>query len=537
MDSILLCRISDPKQEDGFSLDVQERLGKDYCKQKGFDIKQTFRMVETGSKSHKREKFDGMMDYIRHYVDASKNKILHLIVEKPDRLTRNFTNREQLQFFVMTERLVIHYYKDRRIFDHDCSPADIFTDDMMTSVSKYIALNIARESRKGMTEMCRNGWYPGRAPYGYKNIREGNVGKNGKKEAKIVPDEKSQGIVQRIFELRALKGLSYLAIRDQIIEENKALNGKLIPENKVKIFNRSSVESILTNPFYSGKFFWRGDWYDGKHELIVPIEWVRLVDGRRGISHKVGSVGPFSHLMVCATPECGCTIIYDPKIKTNKTNDKKRTYHYYHCGDSKRVHKTQKIKQVNLSEQRLWELFSEPIRQITIREDLAGWVMDEIRILNQRSTETLKETQGKTSVRLQSLSQKEDELYQHWISGFLNKETYGRYLEKIRQERDELASKLSVLENMDNSQIEKSAQTLLELCKRADSAWKKGDEMERLSLTKRVCSNLRLEGSTLRYDLKKPFQVLSQIKNKEVDERWRSHGDSNPGIYRERVMS
>lgn len=105
MEAILLCRISDPKQEDGFSLDVQERLGRDYCEQKKFSIKETFRMVETGSKSHKREKFDDMMDIIRQYVAANKTKILHLVVEKPDRLTRNFTNREQLQFFVITKTM------------------------------------------------------------------------------------------------------------------------------------------------------------------------------------------------------------------------------------------------------------------------------------------------------------------------------------------------------------------------------------------------------------------------------------------------
>lgn len=493
MEAILLFRISDPKQEDGFSLDVQERLGRDYCGQKNFSIKETFRMVETGSKSHKREKFDDMMDSIRQYVAAHKTKILHLVVEKPDRLTRNFTNREQLQFFVITKRLVIHYYKDRRILDHDCSPADIFTDDMMTSVSKYIALNIARESRKGMTEMCRSGWFPGRAPLGYKNIREGNVGKNGKKESKIVPDESTERVVQRIFELRALKGLSYFAIRDQIIEENKELKGKLLPEKRLKVFSKASVETVLTNPFYGGKFFWRDDWYEGKHELIVPIEWVRLVDGRRGISKKEGPVGQFSHLMTCAVPDCGCAIIYDPKTKTNKSNDNKRVYHYYHCGDSKRLHKNQKIRQVNVSEKRLWELIWEPIANISVSEKLAEQIMEEVRRLTLSSAATLKETQEATSRRISELSRKEDELYEHWMGGLLNKETYGRYLDKIRLERDEAAKKLASLENMDNALIERSTKSLLELSKRAKSIWEQSVDEQRLNLVKKVCSNLRMK--------------------------------------------
>jgi site-specific DNA recombinase len=521
MDSILLCRISDLKQDDGYSLDAQERFGKEYCKKNGFDLKQTFRFVETGSKSHKREKFDGMMDYIRDYVAASKNKMLQLVVEKPDRLTRNFTNREQLQFFVMTGRLVIHYYKDRRIFDRNCSPADIFTDDMMTSVSKYIALNIARESQKGMAEKAKNGWFPGHAPFGYKNIREGSANKNGRKEAKVVPDESTKKALQRIFELRALQGLSYYAIRDKILEES------LLPPNRAKNFKKSTVESVLVNPFYGGKFLWKNELHEGKHELIVPVEWIRLVDGKRGKSNKPGPVGSFSYFMTCATPGCGCTVIYDPKTKTNKTNDKIRTYHYYHCCDAKRFHKEQKIKQVNVSEQRLWELFAEPIRSLSISEDLAGFVWDHITQLNQESATTTREAHEKANVRVTDLIKKEDELYEHWASGLLTKEAYARHLEKIKAEREELSAKLEALENIDNKQIERSAKSLLELCKRAESAWNKGSSDERLNLIKRVCSNFQMEGPNLRYDFKKPFRILAQIKNNGVSKSWCPGPDLN----------
>ena len=48
--------------------------------------------------------------------------------------------------------LRIHYYKDRKIFDENCGPADIFNDDIQTAVSKYAAANIGREAKKGMKE-------------------------------------------------------------------------------------------------------------------------------------------------------------------------------------------------------------------------------------------------------------------------------------------------------------------------------------------------------------------------------------------------
>jgi site-specific DNA recombinase len=264
--AVILCRISDQKQDDGYSLDAQERFGVECCQQRGFNLLKVFRFVETGSKSGKRQKFDAMMEYLREQIEHQReNDPVHLVVEKPDRLTRNFTNREEIQFFVMMGRLVIHYYKDRRIMDRNCSPADIFTDDMMTSVSKYIALNIAREVKKGMNEKANNGWYPAHPPIGYKYVRDGVVGKHGRKEARITIDEDLKKVVYRIFELRAVEKRSYEAIGNTVREEFKDLLG----QKKYK-FNKSSIEKILLNPFYGGTFEWQSKTYQGKHELFLP---------------------------------------------------------------------------------------------------------------------------------------------------------------------------------------------------------------------------------------------------------------------------
>jgi site-specific DNA recombinase len=292
-EAVILSRISDAKQEDGYSLDAQERLGLEYCQKKGFNVLEKFRFVETGSKIGKRRKFDSMMDFIKDHVGKTKaGRPRHLIVEKPDRLTRNFTNKEQLQFFVLTGKLEIHYCKDRRVVDKNCSPADIFTDDMMTSVSKYIALNIAREVKKGLLEKARHGWYPAQPPVGYKYTREGAVGKHGRKEARIVVDTKMKPIIYRIFELRAVEKKSYEAIGNIIRSEFKQTGDKLYK------FNKSSVEKILLHPFYGGTFQWAGEEFDGKHELFIPSSWVQIVQGKMwGQPNKPMPVGAFSHFL------------------------------------------------------------------------------------------------------------------------------------------------------------------------------------------------------------------------------------------------
>ena len=49
-----------------------------------------------------------------------------------------------------------------------------------------------------------------------------------------------------------------------------------------------------------------------------------------------------------------------------------------------------------------------------------------------------------------------------------------------------------------------------------------------------VFSNLQLEGTTLRYTLRKPFEVFTQLPH---NPEWRPLRDSNPCYYRERVVA
>jgi site-specific DNA recombinase len=518
--AILLCRVSSAGQTDGYSLEAQERIGQEYCKAKGFGIINRFILVETGSKSHDRKKFDIMMQFIGDHIVTSVRP-LHLIVEKPDRLTRNFTNREQLQFFVMSGKLVIHFYKDRRIMDKTCSPADIFTDDIMTSVSKYIALNIARETKKGMNEKARNGWFPGHAPFGYKNVRTGNENKHGKREAKIVIDAEEKPAVLRAYELRALHSYSYYAIRTQILEEN------LLPKTRHKGFSKSSVERILTNKFYEGRYFWDGEWHQGKHETFVPIEWIRKVDGRRGTPNTAGTVGPFSYLVTCVTPGCGCQVIYDPKTKTNKTTGEARIYHYYHCSDGKRFHKLNKLRQVNISESQLWESLSKAIIDLQLTPELAQVIAGHIQESGQSAKETAQEQRAQAQSRLSQMVQKEDELYDHWSTGLLSKDTYTRHLERLKAEREELDRKLIVLENANEASLDAKTETLLELCKRVESDWKSYGSEDRIRLAKKFCSNFRLDGANLCFDLRTPFKILLELKRNSDFQSWYPGQDLN----------
>ncbi len=411
LQAIILCRISDEKQKDGYSLDAQERIGRDYCKSKNFELLQTFRLIETGSKSQDRKKFDQVMNW-------------------------------------------------------------------------------------------------------YKNIRDGLENKHGRKEAKIAIDESTKKAVLRVFELRAVHGYSYYSIKDQILKEN------LLPEDKAKRFSKSSVETILNNKFYEGQFFWDGEYYQGKHEVFVPLDWIRKSHLKRGKTHTNRFIGPFSHTMTCGVPGCGSSIIYDPKTKFNKTTKEEILYPYYHCADGKRFHKENKIPQVNIPEQKLWDLFHQPIQELNLNEALAGFIyskLEEVEKVQAESKATVKES---ASIRLKEVLAKEDELYTDYSDGLLSKDNYLKRLEAIKSEQSELKAKIENVTDTSEQEIKNKAKSLLELCKLAESAWKKASGEERIELVKRVCSNLQLDGASLRYDLKIPFKKLLDLKKNNDFTKW-----------------
>lgn len=240
MDAIIINRVSSTIQTDGYSLDAQEKHGREYAEHKGYNILKIYSFQETASKQTQRKIFHGILSFIEDY---NPKKTLVVIAEKSDRLGRNHTDNEVLQSLYKEGRIEVHLYRENKVFDKNSNATDIFIDDIMTSVSKYGALNIARESQKGLREKASQGWMPRKAPIGYKNSTIKHP--DGRKEKIIVIDPELSCIISRIFELRAAR-YSYSNIIHTILKVEK-----IVPSAHINKFRgKSKIESIIKNPFY-----------------------------------------------------------------------------------------------------------------------------------------------------------------------------------------------------------------------------------------------------------------------------------------------
>ena len=90
--AVLWARVSTKEQsEEGYSLDAQVKMLREYATKNNIRILKEFIIPESESGKQERKKFQEMLQYLRE-----NPKIQHILFEKVDRATRNFKDSVKL---------------------------------------------------------------------------------------------------------------------------------------------------------------------------------------------------------------------------------------------------------------------------------------------------------------------------------------------------------------------------------------------------------------------------------------------------------
>ena len=257
--AVLYVRVSSKEQEKGgFSIPAQLKLLKNYAGTQDFKVVKEYRDVETAKQSG-REGFGEMVNFL------TQNPICkHLLVEKTDRLYRNFRDYVTLEDL----NIDIHLVKEGSIVSKRSKSAEKFIHGIKVLMAKNYVDNLSEETRKGMTEKASQGIWPSLAPVGYKNV----LGKSGKRIIK--PDSRSAAFVIRLFKTYSSGNYSLGDIAQRFKSK-----GLVINKNK-RPLHRSTVHKILSNQMYSGTFNWNGILYQGKYIPLITEKLWEKVQGK-----------------------------------------------------------------------------------------------------------------------------------------------------------------------------------------------------------------------------------------------------------------
>lgn len=489
------------QQEQGNSPAAQKRLLWEFARNNSYNVVRDFEATES-AKGSGRKVFDEMLEYIR------KHNIKYLIVEKTDRLTRNFTDYGLLEDLMKNFGLTIHCVKEGMALNKDSRSNDKFIFGIRALVAKNFIDNLTEEVDKGIKEKLRLGEYPHQAPLGYLNAKDPIT-----KKSIIVIDEKNKTLVQTIFSVYATGQHSLKSIV-QYVEDLKLTKDMPIGRCGLK---KPVMSRMLHDVFYIGKFMWKGKLYEGKHTPIVDLKtWHAVQDvlsGKNINRCKRHNIKPFVYKGVFSCGECQRTVTAE--IKKGK-------YIYYRCTKFETACSQKPVRKetINTEAQKLCD-------SVHLSENGLAYVTAGLK----QSLEEKRATHDKDYdmlVREHSmLKNRLDKMYEDKLDGRVTDEFYDSKYSEYKNRLDNLAERIA-LHNKANISYYEFGRKILELAKNAGKLFEQAKPEEKRELLQFVLSNSTIKDSMPDFTLKQPF--FSIAKHSSVDEcsTWQGRGESNP---------
>lgn len=481
IESVVYARVSTKEQEEtGYSLPAQKKLMTEYSERKYMSIDRIFSVAESASGSKLRKVFAEMMAYL------VKNKINHLLCEKVDRITRNFKEAIIVNDWLEEDaNRQIHFVKQNLIIHQNAKSDEKFRWDIEIVLAKKYIANLSEEVRKGQKEKIAQGWLPTTPPLGYKTI--------GDKGHKIhVVDSDVAPYVKQLFSLYATGNYSTVAL----VEKMYKLGFRSRAGFKVV---KSQIHKLLTEPFYYGKFVWKGAVYQGKHEPIISKDSFDEVQAKmtRGTSPYYNkTLKELRGKIVCGS--CKKTVTWESQ----------KGHSYGGCKQCKaQLGKDKKyIRQEVLEDQVLTHIVAIAPRNERVLEVLK-------KALRESHSEEIEhhDTQVKgINSSLIRIQQRMRTMYDDKLDGRISAQFYDEKLSEFEAEKDGLLNALGKLES-DNTDYYKVGFLIHEIALRAREIYNsdKATVEERRLLLSYAFSNISILQGEVTLEYTKAFDFLS----------------------------
>lgn len=289
MRAILLSRVSDESQKEGYSLDAQLNRLRLYASAKGLVVPEewVFQFDETAHKD-KRAKFEQVLKLAKQVKEP-----VAIVADKVDRLTRNFSFQiVQLEKLRTEGKIELHFASENLILHRDSPASDLFRFGLFVQLAKFYSDSIRDNIKRSYSEMLRQGKWYAQAPYGYKHVTI-----NGEKG--IVIDETAARYVRTMFELYASGGHSFETIAQHVTN----LGARTKFGNELRA---SFVHGTIRNPWYRGYLVSpNGEQYPHNYGRFISDELWDACQAKKRVKARVKRPFATSGFVRCG--HCGFT--------------------------------------------------------------------------------------------------------------------------------------------------------------------------------------------------------------------------------------
>ncbi len=473
--AVAYSRVSSKAQEkEGFSIPSQKKLYRKYAQDNNIEIIAEFSEAETAKQSGRTE-FNNMLKFLKKHQN-----ITHILVEKTDRLYRNFNDYVTIDESIYT----VHLIKEGKIISPNSSSTAKLEHGFKVLIAKNYIDNLREETQKGRLEKIEDGYFIGQVPYGYM--------KTGDKKTTVFHPQRSK-FVKRAFELYAKNDISLRALRKKLYDEGYMY----LPSNpKISV---AQLERMLKNDCYTGLLRYNGKLHHGNHTPIISNKLFREVQRAFKKDNKPDTMCKHNYLYkkLIKCGNCGKTI----------TAEQSKGHIYYHCtGDYGKC----ECKSLFIPEETLDKQFNEIIKSITIDDSLADYLNLLLEDTYKEMHITTKEKAEYLQREVTAIKTRMDKLLDTFIDGNISKEIYDKKYNDLNNQLEKLQAQIKA-NDMGDKEFINEGQKIIEQAKCLYSLYLKQTKEEKQKMLKNIFQNLWLEGQNLHYTLKKPFCYFTEM--------------------------
>ena len=244
-------RVSTETQaEKGYGKDVQEIAIKEYCREKGLHLVETFKDLGVSGALIERDGLTKML------AALSESGVKSVVVMNTSRLWREDTTKVLIKRDLqkINANIISIEQKDYNIYSKE--PNDFLVNGMMELLDQYDRLSINKKLAKGRRQKARSGIKAcGNPPIGYKWKHE------GVEKPLIILDKEKAQIVKVIFK-------SYLELKS-LSKVQRYLQEQGHKTQQGKDFSTMAIRNILINRFYLGEVKHSDLNVIGQHEPLI----------------------------------------------------------------------------------------------------------------------------------------------------------------------------------------------------------------------------------------------------------------------------
>lgn len=481
----------------------QDKENQKMAERHGEKIERTFSDSKTGKKPYIRPDFGEMMKLIY------EEKVRHLYCWRINRLARNM-----VEGGMIIEALQNGFIEKIITPEREYLPSDnVLLIAMDFGIAKEDIKKLSGDVKRGLNSKVDKGWRPGCAPIGYINDKYGNKG-----EKEIFPDPDRFDKVQMLLK-EALKGTyTYMDLVRLGIKLGLTPRSR---KSSTGVLSKSTVITIIHNPFYCGYFHYHGELKKGNHKSMISLEEyekLRVLFNERSNKRKRPSIyaNLYNGLFKCG--ECGYSITPEPpKKKLIKSTGEVKFYKYWRC-----THKSTTVKccQKCISEDDLTKQVNEYLSDLELDDAFIEWGMKWIETFSKGEIQFRQTLEEEVRKKLKDASSSLDRLSDTFFgSSNINFEllTESEFKDRKARLQNEKTLALQELENLSTRQdvfiegIENDLQFCRELVERFNDPNELIDEKKKILA--KLGRTMIIKDGNVSIESNIPFIQFKKLKN------------------------